>query len=376
MNTDTLKIGANIMRLRRERNIRQEELANFVGVTKASVSKWENGQTLPDMMLLPQLASFFDVRIDELIGYEPQLAKEQIQKIYQELAAGFAARPFREVMEESYGYVKRYYSCYPFLFQMGALWLNHYMLADTKEAQESVLHAAADLSLRIESCCKDVALCEDAAALRAMICLLQGKGKEVVELLKNVQNPIRLLTQTDTVLTQAYMMIGETETADSYTQCVMYRHVLSLVANAGQYLAIHAGELPVIEETVARIAQVEKTYTLTRLHPNAMAQFAYQAAVSYAACGEKDKALAQLARYIDCVKELLSAPEIMLRQDAYFNRLNEWFEQLDNGAHAPRDKKVITESLAQTLAHPAFAPLEGEAAFTRLKRQLAEVAGK
>ncbi|MDE7239927.1 MAG: helix-turn-helix domain-containing protein, partial [Lachnospiraceae bacterium] len=90
MNTNQFNIGENIARLRHERKIRQEELADFVGVTKASVSKWENGQTMPDITILPQLASFFDIRIDELVGYEPQLSKEQIQKIYQELAAKFA----------------------------------------------------------------------------------------------------------------------------------------------------------------------------------------------------------------------------------------------------------------------------------------------
>ena len=66
--------------------------------------------------------------IDELIGYKPQLSKEQIQKLYQEFAAEFATCPLEEVMEKVQTYVKRYYSCYPFLFQICALWLNHYVL--------------------------------------------------------------------------------------------------------------------------------------------------------------------------------------------------------------------------------------------------------
>ena len=56
MNANQCKIGENILRLRRERKIRQEELADFVGVTKASVSKWENGQTMPDITLLSLFA--------------------------------------------------------------------------------------------------------------------------------------------------------------------------------------------------------------------------------------------------------------------------------------------------------------------------------
>ncbi len=376
MNTNQFNIGENIARLRHERKIRQEELADFVGVTKASVSKWENGQTMPDITILPQLAAFFDIRIDELVGYEPQLSKEQIQKIYQELAAKFAGNPFREVMEESYGYVKRYYSCYPFLFQIGVLWLNHYMLTDDKEAQAKILEAIAGLSLRIENGCKDVALCSDAAALRAMIYLLQGRAAEVVALLEDACNPLKLMSQMNTALTQAYVMSGNTDMADSYTQCNMYSHVFMLVADAVQYLSIHAGELPVIEETVSRVRQVETAYGLMKLNPNAIAQFAYQAAVSYAVCGEKEKVVSCLGRYVDCIEELLSTPEILMREDAYFNRMNEWFERLDNGPHAPRSRQLVIESLGQTMEHPAFAQLEGDAEFLRLKRRLALFAEK
>lgn len=372
MNTNQLHIGENIMRLRHERKIRQEELADFVGVTKAAVSKWENGQTMPDIMILPQLASFFDIRIDELIGYEPQLSKEQIQKIYQELAAKFAVSPFREVMEESRDYVKRYYSCYPFLFQIGMLWINHYTLTEDRAEQERILEAAADLSLRIEKRCKDMALCSDAAAMRALVYLIQGKAKEVVALLEDAQNPLRLLPQLDTVLTQAYVLDGNTDMADSYTQCSMYRHIFALVANAGQYLSLHEGELPVVEETASRIEQLEKAYALTRLNPNAMAQFAYQAAVSFCVCGEKEKATAYVSRYVDCIAELLSTPEIILRQDDYFNRMNEWFGRLDSGVNAPRSRKVVIDSLEQTLSHPAFKLLEGDTEFMLLKTKMAK----
>ena len=82
------------------KKITQEELARFMGVTKASVSKWETNQSLPDILLLPQLASFFDISVDELLGYKPQLSKEQIQKYYFDFAAQFASEAFEEVMEK------------------------------------------------------------------------------------------------------------------------------------------------------------------------------------------------------------------------------------------------------------------------------------
>lgn len=87
---DILNFSGNLVRLRREKRITQSQLADFIGVTKASVSKWETGQSLPDVLILPQLAAYFDVTIDELLGYEPRLSREQTDRLYHELAADFA----------------------------------------------------------------------------------------------------------------------------------------------------------------------------------------------------------------------------------------------------------------------------------------------
>lgn len=67
----SLKIGDRIAFLRKKKGITQEELAGKLKVTNQSVSKWESGQCCPDIQLLPELASFFEVSIDELLGYRP-----------------------------------------------------------------------------------------------------------------------------------------------------------------------------------------------------------------------------------------------------------------------------------------------------------------
>lgn len=73
---NSLRLSENIAFMRKKAGITQDELATFLGVTKASVSKWETGQSMPDILLLPELATYFDVSVDELLGYEPQLSKE------------------------------------------------------------------------------------------------------------------------------------------------------------------------------------------------------------------------------------------------------------------------------------------------------------
>lgn len=56
----------NLRRLRLEKNLTQEQLANILGVSVQSVSRWECGNTLPDVMLLPELARLYGVTVDDL----------------------------------------------------------------------------------------------------------------------------------------------------------------------------------------------------------------------------------------------------------------------------------------------------------------------
>ena len=65
------EIGKNIARLRKRKNMTQEELALQLHVSPQAVSKWENELSCPDIALLPQLASFFEVSVDALLGIVP-----------------------------------------------------------------------------------------------------------------------------------------------------------------------------------------------------------------------------------------------------------------------------------------------------------------
>lgn len=63
-----INIAGNLKRLRKQRGITQEDLANFIGVSFQAVSKWECGDGYPDITILPTLANFFEVTLDELVG--------------------------------------------------------------------------------------------------------------------------------------------------------------------------------------------------------------------------------------------------------------------------------------------------------------------
>ena len=76
-----MNLGRILIENRHKRGITQDELAAHIGVSKGAVSKWETGSSLPDISLLPQLASYFDISIDELIGYQPQMEKRGYSEV-------------------------------------------------------------------------------------------------------------------------------------------------------------------------------------------------------------------------------------------------------------------------------------------------------
>lgn len=77
------KTGRLIKELRTEKKMTQEQLAEILGVSNRSVSRWENGNNLPDIDLLIQLAKYFNVGMDELLEGESPAKKcqEVIKKV-------------------------------------------------------------------------------------------------------------------------------------------------------------------------------------------------------------------------------------------------------------------------------------------------------
>ena len=80
----TIYLSENIKRLRRENNLTQETLAEFLGVTFQSVSNWERGESYPDITILPEIASFFKVSIEELLGVNKAVDEEDIKRLLEE----------------------------------------------------------------------------------------------------------------------------------------------------------------------------------------------------------------------------------------------------------------------------------------------------
>lgn len=96
-----------IARLRRQRGISQQQLAERMGVAFQTVSKWETGATMPDIAMLPELAAYFQVSVDQLLGLQPLQGEEYLPvesgtKGYWEGRADYLLRTRKTMVNRDY----------------------------------------------------------------------------------------------------------------------------------------------------------------------------------------------------------------------------------------------------------------------------------
>lgn len=365
-------LGDNIVRLRHEKKLTQEEIASFVGVTKASVSKWENKQSMPDISILPALATLFDVTIDELLGYEPQLEDKQIRMIYIKLSEDFVNSSFKDAYNKVLEQVKRYYNCYPFLLQMCVLMINHYNLAGDCSSQEEILLEIQKWCDHIMEKCRVSNIVEDAIAVHTSINFLLKNYPEVIDTLKEESNPLRMSNSNDILLIQTYAMLKDLDNTEKYAQTIIYNSILKIVSSSTLLLSVMMKNRDWCNDTINRVAILNSAYNLDEVNKNVMVQYYYQAAINKLFYGEKEAAYSYLEQFINQGIELIKYPDRYFTYDNYFKRVEEWTNESTLGMLFPRDKSFITSDIVQLLEHPILQSLEGEKHFENIKRRIKE----
>lgn len=361
-----IRLSQMIMEQRRKKGISQEELARYIGVSKAAVSKWENEQSFPDILLLPELATYFDITIDELIGYEPQLTKEEIRKQYRYYANKFdgaSGNEFDTVFQECNDMIKKYYSCYPFLYQMAVLLLNQAVNAPDRQ---QVLEYAVALLIRVRQESEDPNLQKDAISAQVTCHLMQGEPQKAQELLGE---DVRPMPQDIELLAQTYQQQGNIEKADEILQISVYQHVLLAIGDSVSWLLLQMTDFPKAKEIMKRNDEMIQIFQVDKLHPNVALSYNLTCAQIYCVNQENDKAIQALEKYVRVCTESLFPYK--LHGDAYFDKIGDWFEQFDLGTDAPRGERAIKQSLIQSMcANPLLEGLYDHPRFRQLKKCL------
>ena len=359
-----INIAKMIAKKRKEKKITQDELAKYLGVSKAAISKWETGQSYPDITFLPILASYFNVSIDELIGYEPQMMKEEIKSLYQRLCHDFTTRPFNDVIEECQDIIRKYYSCFHLLFQMGVLIINHSMLDSnqTKKLNEQ----AKSLFERVKLNSEDVDLAKQAQMVEAYCCLLLNEPQEALVLLEGSQKP---QLSGEVLQATAYQMLGQLDEAKAALQISLFKSLISIVEAFPMLLSL--GGADQFEETVSRFMKVEEAFELRKLNPYVVMPILLVVAQGYVQHGKVEQAL----DYLDDYSKLCTYDfyPLKFRGTPFFDVIEDWYETFDLGNIVPRDEVLIKKSMKDALLqNPVFTVLHENERFTHLVNRLGE----
>lgn len=144
-----MNIGANIKTLRKKQNITQEQLAEYLNITSQAISKWENGTALPDITMLPTIASYFEVSIDSLFGTNIDTVtnhESEYKKRYKELCADGDINGRRELMRSA---LKEYPRNFKFMDNLARSMFH--CINDDNDLREII-----SLDKRIIENCKDI----------------------------------------------------------------------------------------------------------------------------------------------------------------------------------------------------------------------------
>jgi len=362
-----LNISKCIIKKRKEKGITQEQLAEYIGVSKASVSKWESGQSYPDILLLPELATYFNISVDELLGYSPQLTREDIKKMYKQFASDFAAKPFEEVMERCNEAIKKYYSCFPFLLAMIQLLLNHSVLAKTEEEKKEILQQCIMLSRRVKEESGDTSDFKSANSMETLAEMALGNTEGVIRLLGEKLVPY---SGDDVMLIMAYQMQGDNDQAKSVNQILLYQNVINTLTLLNNYLTLHMAE-PVLFETIySQAKQLIDAFQMKEILTNAVFGIHIAAAQGYLMQQDKEKALNALEQYANTVCGYKYP--LKLKGNDYFNQVDTWLEEnITIGTSTPLDDAAIKMNFIKMVEeNPAFAPLKEDENYKRIVKRL------
>ena len=104
-----MQLGQVIRKYRKNKNMTQEEIAGRLGVTALAVNKWENGASMPDIMLLAPIARLLGITTDILLSFREELTAEEIKALVYEADSMLKEKPY----EEAFLWVKKKLEQYP-----------------------------------------------------------------------------------------------------------------------------------------------------------------------------------------------------------------------------------------------------------------------
>ena len=176
-----MSIGSTIKRLRREKDITQEQLADYLGITSRAISQWECDRTTPDISLIPALCHIFDVSSDVLLGIDVEKNNAVIQNYLDEAQNALHNGMFDKNVEILRQANRKFPRSYKIMAKLADALLSLCIRSDNNNYQE-----VFDLCHRILSDCTDSFVRYEAIATLGVAYGHAGKEEDMLQLAKEM----------------------------------------------------------------------------------------------------------------------------------------------------------------------------------------------
>lgn len=143
-----MNIGEVIKTYRKQKNLTQEQMATYLGVTPSAVNKWENGASNPDIALLAPIARLLGISTDTLLSYKKELSKEEMEEIIQTIIKRIQTEPYDKVFEDCKTYINQYPSNDALIYNITSI-LDSYRIILQIEQPERYDNEIKDLFSRL-----------------------------------------------------------------------------------------------------------------------------------------------------------------------------------------------------------------------------------
>ena len=296
-----MNIGENLYKHRTQLNMTQDDIANYLNLTKATISKWENNLSIPDIPYLVSLAKLFDLSIDELIGYQKLLTHQERITLFRRLRLEFMKDDPQAQYEEIQKLFKTYANDYRTLTILIQYLANYYLSLEDYGSQVSsfcmewlnhiIEHSNAQVDLQM------------AMSLKLMFLFYEQKFETIIE----ICGPRPYKLGEELMLSRSYAMKGDTAKATEVLQIEIYQQTILLV----QYLysMIELGNHSDNQAAISRSQALIDAFDLEHLHPFTALNFYYVAAKE-SVNQSNELTFHYLNKYFDCADNLLASFEL------------------------------------------------------------------
>lgn len=258
-----MQLGEVIRTYRKRKNMTQEEMALRLGVTAPAVNKWENGNSMPDIMMLAPIARLLGITTDKLLSFREELTAKGIKDIIEEADRRLKEQPFEEAFQWAKQITEQYPNCEQLIWQIAVAFDAGRIMKDVpgQERYDSMICEWYQRGLESQ----DETVRQEAADSLFSFYLRNKEYEKAEQYLAyfSIQNPERKRKQA-----QIYSETNRIQEAyQAYEELLFVDYQMVNAALQGLYLlAVHEDDLKKAHFFADKQSQAAKCFEMGRYH--------------------------------------------------------------------------------------------------------------